>query len=141
MLSTAYEERIRSRKKASSKKQRKDSDDDEYLENIADRRRKLDRVKRVLQRNYSDVKSAAIPSDAAFHYNLTRQERQRDLDTIDVFRERKKPPLIERRLAEQITVAHVVYAAFGQAHFFEYVFSNPYNEDANFEIVWDDDEL
>ncbi|KAI9340885.1 hypothetical protein BDR26DRAFT_342199 [Obelidium mucronatum] len=136
MLSTAYEERVRSRKKAN----KQNKDDDEFLENVGDRRRKLDRVKRIMQRNHQ-YESALTEATMPFYYNLTRQERQRDLDTIDVFRDRRKPPLIEKKLSEQITVIHVINASFGQGHYFEYLFTNPYNEDHNFEIKWDDEEL
>ncbi|KAJ3202533.1 Nephrocystin-4, partial [Entophlyctis luteolus] len=137
MLSTAYEERVRSRKKANRNHGR---DDDEYLHAVDERRRKLERVKRVLERNHQ-TDALLVDGAAPYHYNLTRQERQRDLDTIDVFRERRKPALIERKLAEQITVTHTINASFGQAHYFEYIFTNPYNEDSTFEILWDDDEL
>ncbi|KAJ3285151.1 Nephrocystin-4, partial [Rhizoclosmatium sp. JEL0117] len=137
MLSTAYEERVRNRKRGSPSRNR---DDEEFLESVSERRRKLDRVKRIMQRSHQ-YESALTEATMPFYYNLTRQERQRDLDTIDVFRERRKPPLIEKRLAEQITVTHIINASFGQAHFFEYVFTNPYNEDHCFEIEWDDEEL
>ncbi|KAJ3068829.1 Nephrocystin-4 [Podochytrium sp. JEL0797] len=137
MLSTAYEERVRSRKKASKHDSK---EDEEFLENVSDRRRKLDRVKRIMQRSHQ-YESALTEATMPFYYNLTRQERQRDLDTIDVFRERRKPPLIEKKLADQITVTHIINASFGQGHFFEYIFTNPYNEDHNFEIEWDDEEL
>ncbi|KAJ3031857.1 UNVERIFIED_CONTAM: Nephrocystin-4 [Siphonaria sp. JEL0065] len=136
MLSTAYEERVRSRKKAT----KHNKEDDEFLENVGDRRRKLDRVKRIMQRSHQ-YESALTEATMPFYYNLTRQERQRDLDTIDVFRDRRKPPLIEKKLADQITVTHLINASFGQGHYFEYIFTNPYNEDHNFEINWNDEEL
>ncbi|KAI8833131.1 hypothetical protein BJ741DRAFT_666768 [Chytriomyces cf. hyalinus JEL632] len=147
MLSTAYEERVRSRKKLNSSKDKKkskrrgsDEEDDDYLESISDRRRKLDRVKRVLEKNHAYT-NAAVEGAMPQSYNLTRQERQRDLDTIDICRNRRKPSLIEKRLAEQITVTHLINAAFAQAYYFEYIFTNPYNEDHNFEITWADEEL
>jgi hypothetical protein len=74
-------------------------------------------------------------------YNLSREERSRDLHTMDIFRERKKRTVVEGFLKQQITTKQVIIASFGQAVYFEYRFTNPYNMEHNFEIVWNDHEL
>lgn len=48
---------------------------------------------------------------------------------------------IHSNLKEQITTKHTINPSFGKACYFEFVFTNPYNRDCNFEITWDDSEL
>jgi hypothetical protein len=84
-------------------------------------------------------------------YQMTRQERQRDILLMDSYRERKKMVNIHNSLREQITTRHTVRASFGRceirtliilrAYYFEFLFTNPYDRDQNFEIAWDDAEL
>ncbi|KAI8853329.1 hypothetical protein BC829DRAFT_440033 [Chytridium lagenaria] len=81
----------------------------------------LEKVKQHLRRN----KIAGKVDAANFSYQMTRQDRQRDLETIGIFRERRKPLVIEEALAV----------------FFEFGFTNPYEEEHLFEISWADDEL
>ncbi|KAI9330273.1 hypothetical protein DFJ73DRAFT_631038 [Zopfochytrium polystomum] len=104
---------------------------------------KLERVKRVKERDGRDSEHIET---LALAYSTSRQERQRDLQTIDIFRERcgrlaRKQSAIEKSLSANISVTHRVYASFGQAYFFEYLFCNPYNEEHLFSIFWDDLEL
>ncbi len=72
---------------------------------------------------------------------MSREERNRDLQTMDIFRERKKKSAVEIFLKQQITTKQEIIASFGQASYFEYKFTNPYNVEHNFEIVWSDPEL
>jgi hypothetical protein len=74
-------------------------------------------------------------------YQMTRQERQRDILLMDSYRDRKKMVNIHNSLREQITTRHTVRASFGKAYYFEFLFTNPYDRDQNFEIAWDDAEL
>ena len=48
---------------------------------------------------------------------------------------------MQAALREQITTKHSIVASFGQAVFFEFELTNPYNVEHNFEIEWDDSEL
>ena len=72
---------------------------------------------------------------------MNREERSRDLQTIDIFRERKKKSNVQNALREQITTRQVYSASFGQAIFFEFNLTNPYNVEHNIEIEWMDEEL
>ncbi|KXS11734.1 hypothetical protein M427DRAFT_421770 [Gonapodya prolifera JEL478] len=76
-----------------------------------------------------------------FSYNATRQERQRDLQTITVFRERAKPSVIVSALEKSITSHHTIYPSFARACFFEFSFTNPYAVEHTFTISFDDEEL
>ena len=53
----------------------------------------------------------------------------------------KKKMVLQDALMNEMTTSHTIEASFGQAHFFEYLFKNPYNHDATFEINIPDDEL
>nr|KAJ3416726.1 Nephrocystin-4 [Polyrhizophydium stewartii] len=90
------------------------------------------------QSHASDV-APALPE--RFMYKVSREERERDLKTIDVFRERRRHDKTVEILRREITTKHTIHPTFGQASFFEFVFSNPYSADATFRIVWQDQEL
>ena len=60
---------------------------------------------------------------------------------MDIFRERKKKSVVENFLKQQITTKQVIIASFGQVVYFEYRFTNPYNVEHNFEILFKDQEL
>jgi hypothetical protein len=74
-------------------------------------------------------------------YKQSRQERQKDLEIVGIYRERHKRQAIQESLRQQLTSRHVIDASFGQGYFFEFVFENPYSDDHTFEISWNDDEL
>ncbi|KAJ3332951.1 Nephrocystin-4 [Blyttiomyces sp. JEL0837] len=133
LLSSAYAERLKAHDKENHTK-----DDHDAMEMAAARRRKVERIKRIQKKLMKDEEGG---DNMPTTYALTRQERQRDLQTIDIFRERKKPLTIEDALAQQITTVHHIFASFGQAYFFEYMLTNPYNEECMFQIMWADDEL
>ncbi|KAJ3087899.1 Nephrocystin-4, partial [Quaeritorhiza haematococci] len=148
ILTTAYQKR-------SEQKQRtlEDGTKDKNIDGTAvdpdkqlqiARNRKLDRLRRIRGKEnvaflYGNEK--ADDSSFTFTYQLTRAERQRDLHTIDVFRERRKKTVIAQSLKDEITTKHTIHASFGQAHYFEFLFTNPYDQDHNFEISWFDSEL
>ncbi|RKO91476.1 hypothetical protein BDK51DRAFT_30914, partial [Blyttiomyces helicus] len=104
---------------------------------------KEDKIRRarVLNKSRSTGGEVAELEDALQPYELTRQERQRDLQTVVLFRERKKGVKIETALKHQITTQHKIHAVFGRAHYFEFLFQNPFNTAQSFEISWDDEEL
>ena len=95
MLSAAYEERMRAKNdskliKADSKE--KDSMEIDSFSRIAERNRKLDIVRRVKSKEGQKLNNGADDESQKntipFSYHMSRQERQRDLHTIDIFRER-----------------------------------------------------
>jgi hypothetical protein len=105
---------------------------------------------RLLHRAYRHMKEDSIEvpeewqmadgEDDEFAYKRSRAERKKDMETIEVYRERHKKSLIQNSLKKQLTTVHKIDASFGQGYFFEFVFRNPYNEDHNFEIYWEDPE-
>jgi hypothetical protein len=79
MLSTAYEERRKLRNDGKNKAH------EEQIEAVNSRKRKLERVKRLKMKHAQNTGDTfEIPKN----YQLTRAERQRDLQTIDIMRER-----------------------------------------------------
>lgn len=131
MLSHNYRERMKERKL-----EQFDAD-----KSSDEKKRKLDQIKR-LKENKNIAKVMGHNEKNPGHlYQMTRQERQRDLQTMDLFRERRKITTIQGALKDQITSKHVLNVTFGTAYFFEFFFNNPYSHEQNFEIVWDDQEL
>ncbi|KAJ3340953.1 Nephrocystin-4 [Gonapodya sp. JEL0774] len=76
-----------------------------------------------------------------FSYCSTRQERQRDMQTISVFRDRAKPGAISSSLEKSITSHHSIYASFARGYFFEFLFTNPYAVEHTFTVSFEDEEL
>lgn len=74
-------------------------------------------------------------------YQNSRQEKQQDLNTIQIFRERKKHSYINNWLEKQITTVYTIYPSLGRVYFFEYMFTNPYPNDHVFQIEFDDENL
>ncbi|KAJ3035882.1 Nephrocystin-4 [Rhizophlyctis rosea] len=117
---------------------------DEGVELVDEKRRKLARLRRVREKENivsPNVFGDTPEEDPVFTYQMSRQDRQRDLQTVDIFRERRKGHTIEEELKRQITTNHTVHASLGQAYYFEFLFQNPYNMEHNFEVSWDDVEL
>ncbi|KAJ1549141.1 Nephrocystin-4 [Cladochytrium tenue] len=81
LLSEAYQDRLRERKAAAAEN---DGQDDAYHQLRASKA-KMERIKRIKARAGRDDKHVDILS---FAYTTTRQERSRDLQTINIFRER-----------------------------------------------------
>ncbi|KAJ3118181.1 Nephrocystin-4 [Phlyctochytrium bullatum] len=98
---------------------------------------KIERVRNFLDR----ATKGTINGEYAFNYHTSRKDKQRDLETINVFRERKRPLVIEQALLNSMTTVHTIPASLGQANYFEYAFKNPYDEEHLFEISWMDNEL
>ena len=80
MLSSSYTDRMKARSQRNGEKE-----DSEFISNVDNRDRKLERVKRVRAREGRNDNDAEMLS---FAYSSSRQERQRDLQTIDIFRDR-----------------------------------------------------
>jgi nephrocystin-4 len=111
---------------------------------ISEEVRLLHRAYRHMREDNIDVPEEwqlADCEDDEFAYKRSRAERKKDMETIEVYRERHKRSLIQSALKKQLTTVHKIDASFGQGYFFEFVFRNPYNEDHNFEIFWEDTEL
>ncbi len=75
------------------------------------------------------------------NYIYSRNDRNRELKTIEIFRERKKKQTIQDILRAEITTRHTINAYFGQGHYFEFVFTNPYGHDEIFEITWENKDI
>ncbi|KAJ3219266.1 Nephrocystin-4 [Dinochytrium kinnereticum] len=105
--------------------------------------RKLEKIDQVKQffRGCPTSGSKIDGESTNFSYQVTRQDRQRDLETISIYRERKKPILIENALIKYMTTTYSIPASYGQAFFFEFIFTNPYEEEHLFEINSADNEL
>ncbi|XP_071945028.1 nephrocystin-4-like [Antedon mediterranea] len=70
-----------------------------------------------------------------------RIQRNRDLRTIELYRDRTKKENILNMLQSVITTEHTVHPSFGHAEFFEFVLKNPYNVDHTISIQIEDTEL
>lgn len=107
--------------------------------------RKLQKVYKLLQKDNMDVpidpKVENLPSSDVFTYKESRNERERDQKTVEIFRERRKRNTIQEALRAQITTKHVINASFGQGHFFEFLIQNPYSSDHNFTFSWSENRL
>ncbi|KAK5666070.1 hypothetical protein QVD99_007683 [Batrachochytrium dendrobatidis] len=77
----------------------------------------------------------------SFSYRRTREERDRDLKTIDVYRERRRKGKTQEMLLKEITVSHTIHPTFAQATYLEFEFTNPYSTDHTFKISWQDKEF
>jgi len=56
-----------------------------------------------------------------------KEERMRDLRTIELFRAQSKRDGIMNMLNVAITTDHTLFASMGTSEFFEFVLQNPYN--------------
>ena len=74
-------------------------------------------------------------------YQQTRQERNRDLQTVQLFRERYKNQFVRYNLENYLTTKHELEVNYGESNFFEFVFVNPYSSEHTFEINFEDSEL
>lgn len=93
------------------------------------RKRKLARMQAVRQTADNDVANAFV---------LQKEEkvqRQRDLQTIKLYRERCKHESIVNVLEGGITTQRTIHASLGKAEFFEFQLRNPYSTDQNVQIV------
>jgi nephrocystin-4 len=77
----------------------------------------------------------------SYSYQRSRIERQADLNTIKIYRERHKRKTIVDVLREQLTTKVNLQTSFGQAYYFEFILQNPYGHDENIEIRWNDEDL
>ncbi|KAJ3389717.1 Nephrocystin-4 [Lobulomyces angularis] len=130
LLSKTYQKRISERKEEST------------TVNVNSAvQRKLDRIKRLKDKENLSYMIGDFNKRPIHMYQMTRQERQKDLQNIDIFRERKKIFAVQNLLREQITTKCTITPSFGKACYFEFFFTNPQSKEQNFEIVWDDAEL
>eukprot|EP01107_Rhizomastix_libera_P010838 TRINITY_DN28184_c0_g1_i1.p1 TRINITY_DN28184_c0_g1~~TRINITY_DN28184_c0_g1_i1.p1 ORF type:complete len:1219 (-),score=373.79 TRINITY_DN28184_c0_g1_i1:93-3749(-) len=70
-----------------------------------------------------------------------KTERERELRVIQMFRDKTKPVTVTEKLRQYTTSTHSIYPSFGSPSFFEYAFSNPYNQEHLFELHVDDNDL
>ncbi|KAI9099695.1 hypothetical protein DFS34DRAFT_615582 [Phlyctochytrium arcticum] len=98
--------------------------------------RKQARAKRALASSTSDTTSETFSPYTHTSYHLSRSERQRDLQTIELFRARRLNPTLRAHLAAQQTVGGTLTVLLGQASYFHFVIRNPYNRPATFAAEW-----
>eukprot|EP01116_Phalansterium_solitarium_P021972 TRINITY_DN7072_c0_g1_i1.p1 TRINITY_DN7072_c0_g1~~TRINITY_DN7072_c0_g1_i1.p1 ORF type:complete len:1412 (+),score=481.36 TRINITY_DN7072_c0_g1_i1:87-4322(+) len=70
-----------------------------------------------------------------------RVSRERDLKTVQLYREKAKRETIAQQLKKYMTTSHKIYASFGAPIFFELMFTNPYPDDHCFTVTFDDADL
>lgn len=79
-----------------------------------------------------------------FNLQTTRREkddRARDLRTIELYRSQGKREGILNMLNQAITTEHTIHPLFASVEFFEFVLKNPYNHEHTISIEWNDPEL
>ncbi|KAI9193722.1 uncharacterized protein BJ171DRAFT_603015 [Polychytrium aggregatum] len=140
ILSKAYEERLKSNSDTSPR--HSGSADS----TSTDKKARIARVRKSLRNTGLEISEACygehqLDMRDMFTYQMSRKDRQRDLQTIDMVRSRKRRTALDSHLRRQILSRHTVRATFGQAHFFEFLLQNPYSHESTFRIVWDDQEL
>ena len=70
-----------------------------------------------------------------------KEERSRDLKTIELYRQQNKKDGILNMLNAAITTEHTVSPSLGTTEFFEFVLRNPYNVEHTVMLDVDDPEL
>jgi nephrocystin-4 len=134
-----YNERVETKKAALDHQDPSNplTEEGKRLQNVY-RAMKKDKVDAPITWDVSDYVKSGPES---FAYKQSRSERQKDLETVEIFRERHKKSAIRDALRQQLTTKHVLDASFGQGYFFEFILENPYQQDHNFEFSWDDSDL
>ncbi len=74
-------------------------------------------------------------------FKQEKEERARDLKTIEMYRNMSKKEGIMNMLNQAITVEHTIHPSLGAAEFFEFKFKNPYNVEHTMIIDVPDPEL
>ena len=74
-------------------------------------------------------------------FRREKDERARDLRTIELYRSQGKRDGILSMLSQAITTEHTIHPASGTTEFFEFVLKNPYNHQHTITIEWEDPEL
>ena len=74
-------------------------------------------------------------------FRQEKEERSRDLRTIELYREQTKKEGILCMLNQAITTEHSLSPAMGSTEFFEFVLHNPYNVEHTVFLDVDDPEL
>ncbi len=75
------------------------------------------------------------------HHRKVIEDRNRDLRTMEFYRNQTKHDQIMNKLHEFITTEYAIYPNFGVVEFFEFVLTNPYNEPQTITIIIDDPEI
>ncbi|KAJ3342983.1 Nephrocystin-4 [Kappamyces sp. JEL0680] len=138
ILQTSYQERSEMKKAAMDQEPTQPLTEDGKRLQTVYRAMKKEKVEAPITWDVSDYVKVGAES---FVYKQTRSEKQKDLETLEIYRERRKKKTIQDALREQITTRHPIDASFGQGYYFEFVLENPYQQDHNFEISWDDTDL
>jgi nephrocystin-4 len=74
-------------------------------------------------------------------FRQEKDERARDLRTIELYRSQGKRDGILNMLHQAITTEHIIHPVFSCTEFFEFVLKNPYNSEHTITIEWNDPEL
>ena len=77
-----------------------------------------------------DVSLAALEPDP--------QRRAKSLDVLAMYREGRKPAVVQRLLRDSLSSNHHVFPCFGRSEFFELVIRNPFNHEERFAVRVDD---
>ncbi|XP_013402548.1 nephrocystin-4 isoform X2 [Lingula anatina] len=114
-------------------------DDTENMDPV--KRRKLARMMAIRQLQQQQQQPSSERSLPLSSYKQLKQERTRDLKTIDLYRQQTKQEGILTMLNSAITAQHNIYPSLGTSEFFEFVLRNPYNVQHTITIEWTDPEL
>uniref|UniRef100_F7EZ73 Nephrocystin 4 n=1 Tax=Monodelphis domestica TaxID=13616 RepID=F7EZ73_MONDO len=105
----------------------------------ATRKRKLERMASVRQQEAENDLGLRTKTLLAQHN--VQVQHSRDLQIIDMYRERTKVENITNMLSLVITTHHTIYATLGTAEFFEFALKNPHNLQHTVSIEIDNPEL
>ncbi|KAI8910264.1 hypothetical protein EDD86DRAFT_204939 [Gorgonomyces haynaldii] len=97
------------------------------------------RLQKAFEALESDRIAPKIKTENQISYERSRHEKERDLKTSEIFRERRKRQVITDALRNQITSTYTIHSSFGQGHFFEFLLVNPFKHDQVFDIGWEND--
>lgn len=74
-------------------------------------------------------------------FRKEKEDRSRDLKTIELYRSQGKRDGIMDMLSQAISTEHTIHPSLGNTDFFEFVLKNPYNVEHTIIVECDDPEL
>lgn len=74
-------------------------------------------------------------------FRMEKEERSRDLKTIELYRQQTKREGIQAMLNQSISTEHTIHPCMGNTEFFEFVLKNPYNNEFTIIVESDDPDL
>lgn len=115
---------------------KRDNTGEDCNQTSSERRKKLSRMQAV-RKTESDENVPPIVES----FRAVKEERSRDLKTIDTYRTASKRDGILNVLSAAITTEYIIHPSFGKISFFEFSLRNPYNTAHTVEIECEDPEL